>query len=203
MNSIFTVDFRSLAFWGGIPAFVMLVKYAAEVWTRKAPATGYASFLMWTVLDVLLVVNTIRANQSIWLPLGFLVGATLVTGAQFARGKWIWTQRETLAAVCAAVAFAFTFVTTGAVALFASVVAMTSAGIPILIDNVRTPVRETFGLWFATVVGCVMTYYGFERTEHSWILPLCSGTYNGIMSILVLRRPKPLESRAAAILAAT
>ncbi len=203
MNSVnLTVDLRSLAFWGGIPAFVMLVKYAIEVWVRKAPATGFASFTMWTALDILLVVNTVRSGEPIWLPLGFTVGALLVTVAQWRHGTWKWTGRETLAAICAAIAITISLLNRGPVALLASVLAMTSAGLPITMDNLRSPVRETFGLWFSTVLGCTMTYYGSDQTENSWILPLLSGVYNGFMAILVLRRPS-IPKRAAAILAAT
>lgn len=203
MNSInFTVDFRSLAFWGGIPAFALLVKMALDVWNRKVPAAGFASFTMWTVLDVILVANTIRAGQPIWLPFGWLTGALLVTISMWKRGSWKWTKRETIAAVCAAIAAGFTFTTSGAIALFASVMAMTSAGMPILKDYLTSPVRATFNLWFFTLVGCTMSYYGTPITEYSWILPLCSGIYNGIMAIIVLRRPSLLRETAAILAAA-
>lgn len=196
MNTInLAVDFRSLAFWGGIPAFAMLVKFAIDIWTRKVPATGFASFTMWTLLDCILVINTVRAGQPIWLPLGFVTGAALVTLAMWV-GEWKWTRRETLAAICAAIAITFTFFAKGPLALFASVIAMTSAGIPITLDNLKEPVRGTFGLWFSTVLGCFMTYYGTPITEHSWILPLLSGIYNGFMAIIVLRRPA-VQKRAA------
>lgn len=189
MSINLSIDLTSLAFWGGVPSAVFLFRYALQVWFRKAPSTGLASFCMWTVLDVLLLVNTFRTGKPIWLPLGWVLGAASVSLALLARGKWQWTRNETVDAIAAAIAAIVSITCSGVVSLVASVIAMTTAGIPILVENWKQPVRQTFPLWFVTVISCVITLLGSDWSFAGTFLPWCSLAYNGLMSIVVLRKP--------------
>lgn len=190
MNINLDIDLSSLAFWAGFPSALFLIRYAYQVFTRKAQPTGFATFLMWTILDVLLLFNTIRNGQPVWLPLGWTVGAGAATIALGIRGIWQWTWRESLSLICATVATIISVLLNGSWGLVASIAAMIAAGTPILIDNIRNPIRETFMIWFVTVVGCVLSLLGSDWSFDGTILPTSSLVYNGAMSIIVLRKAK-------------
>lgn len=193
-----TVTWLSLA--GGLPALIALLAYAWQVWYRKALPSSFASFLMWTCMDVLLVVNALRTGQPIWMPLGFTIGAATVTYVLWKRSPLAWTKDETLTALCASGALSLTFMLDGAWAQFWSTFAMSIAGWPALRENWKMPVRATFPMWFGTVVGCVFTLYGDTKHWDSWsafTLPLMCSSYNALMAIVVLRSPSRAPAPAA------
>ena len=190
MNLNLSIDFTSLSFWAGVPSALFLLRYAYQVFTRQAPATGLATFLMWSILDCLLLINTIRNGQPIWLPFGWVVGATTATIVLLIRGEWIWTWRETLSLVCATLAAIASIIFSGRGGLIATIFAMLAAGMPILIDNLKVPVRATFMLWFVTAVGCILSICGSDGSIDGTMLPISSLLYNGFMAYIVLRKPK-------------
>lgn len=177
---------------GGIIAVSILLHYAINVWRKKAEAQSVATWLMWTLLDILLLTTTWLAEKPVWLPLGWTVGASLVTLSLFVHGQWVWSRKETLCTIATTVATGV-WLTQGAVAgIVAGTLAMTCAGIPLLIDMARNPQRSTFPVWFFTVVACVCTLIGSDWTLASTFLPFGSITYNGILSILALRDRRSL-----------
>ncbi len=190
MHLNLSVDFTSLAFWGGVPSTFFLLRYAVQLLRREAPPTGLASFLMWTILDSLLLVNTVRNGQPVWLPLGWVLGAGSVTIALRIRGKWAWTGRETLALVGATIATIVSMLASGRWGLVASTTAMLTASIPVTSDNLKSPVRATFMIWFTTVIACAISLLGSDWSFDGTFLQWSSLIYNGAMSIIVLRRPK-------------
>jgi len=145
---------------------------------------------MWSFLDLLLLLNTIRNGQPIWLPFGWVLGAITTTVILCKRGTWQWTWRETLALVCASNAATISCLKDGHWGIIASIAAMTFAGLPMLIDNLFVPVRAMFMLWSVTVVGCLLSIMGADGSPDSTLLPWCSLAYNGAMAIIVLRKPK-------------
>jgi len=172
---------------GGVVAVSVLLHYAYNVIRRKAEAAGIATWLMWTALDVLLLVTTWQAGKPVWLPLGWTVGASLVTISLFRDGKWEWKWQETLSAVCALIA-TIVWRTQGAeIGVLAGTLAMTCAGIPLLIDMVKKPIGSTFHVWFLTCVACVFTLLGSDWSLTAIFLPVGSIIYNGTLAVLVLR----------------
>lgn len=174
-----------------LPSLAALLWYAWKVWRRQFLPTTYASFLMWMVMDVLLVVNAIRTFQSIWMQLGFTIGATAVTCVLWKRGERTWGSRETFTAICAGLSIGATYFMEGASAQFWTVLAMDVAGIPILLDNLKNPVWDSFPMWFTTVISCVLQLYGSDwKTWDPFVVPLMCGSYNALMALVVLRGRK-------------
>jgi len=160
------------------------------VFTRQAPPTGFATFMMWALLDCLLLINTIRNGQPIWLPFGWVVGATVTSIALGIRGTWHWTRRETFSLACATIAATVSVLMSGRGGLVASVIAMIAAGMPILIDNLTRPVKATFMLWLVTVISCVISLLGSDWSFDGTVLQWSSLTYNVLMAAIVIRKPK-------------
>lgn len=176
----------SLEYVGGLIAFLTLVWYARNIWFKKVPAQTPASFLMWTMLDMVLLATTLANHKPGWLPGAWTAGATLVTIALFVRGKWAWSWKETLSAICATVAMSVWYKSNNEIGLYAAIIAMNSAGVPNLIDMWKNPIRESWPVWFLTVVACLFTIAGSDWTFNGMILPICSTIYNGTVTLIVL-----------------
>ncbi len=74
--------------------------------------------------------------------------------------------------------------------IVAGTFALTFAGIPLMLDLWKEPIRETFPLWFVTSIACAFTLAGSDWTLAAIFLPLSSLIWNGILSAIVLRRKR-------------
>lgn len=173
-----------LSYIGGIIGFSVLVWFAYGVWFKKIPATTPASWLMWTVLDAILLVTTIASGKAPWLPLGWTIGATLVTIACFVRGTWTWSYKETISAIGSGISIYLSYKWGHFAGLLGAIFAMNIAGIPITVDMWRNPVRESTPVWVFTVVACLFTLLGSDWSKAGIVLALSSMAYNGAMAII-------------------
>jgi hypothetical protein len=175
-----------IGLFGGVVAVSVLLHYAWNVIRGKAAAASVASWLMWTILDMILLATTWQAGKPVWLPLGWTIGASLITISLLKRGQWVWQRTETLSAICAFIA-AIVWLTQGAVlGIVAGTLAMNLAGIPMLIEMMVKPIRATFHVWFVTCIACVLTLIASDLTFAGTFLPIMSLIYNGALSIIVL-----------------
>ena len=181
---------------GGLIAFCTLLKYAYKIWTKKVEPSTPASWVMWTVLNALLLGTTLANNQPGWLPGAWTVGATSVMVALLVRGKWVWSYKETLSAIGAA-ACAYVWLKYGAlVGLLAGIAAMNAAGVPNFIDLWRKPIRGTWPVWGFTVVACFCTLLGSDWSFKGVILPVTSIFFNSILLLVVLFKKPRAENQA-------
>ncbi len=173
---------------GGVVAVSVLLHYTYQVIRGKVAAASIASWLMWSILDIILLVTTWQAGKPVWLPLGWTVGSSLITISLLKRGQWIWQKTETLSALCALTA-TILWLTQGAVAgIIAGTLAMNFAGFPLLMEMVKRPIRATFHVWFVTCIACVCTLLASDWSLAGTFLPWASLAYNGLLSVLVLRQ---------------
>jgi hypothetical protein len=171
---------------GGLIAFGIMAWYACNVWMRKVPASTPASWLMWAILDSLLLLTTLANHQPGLLTGAWTIGATMVTIALFVRGKWSWSYKETICAIGVAIT-ACVWLNYGAlVGLLAGIAAMNTAGLPIAIDLWRNPVRGTWPVWGFTTIACLCTLLGSDWSFAGIILPCTSMFFNGLLTWVVL-----------------
>lgn len=177
-----------IGLFGGVVAVSVLLHYTYNVIRGRVVAASVASWLMWSILDIILLVTTWQAGKPVWLPLGWTVGSGLITISLLKRGQWVWQKTETLSALCALTA-AIVWLTQGAVAgIVAGTLAMNFAGFPLLMEMVKRPIRATFHVWFVTCVACALTLIASDGSFAGTFLPWMSLGYNGLLSVLVLRQ---------------
>ncbi len=176
-----------LAFLGGVVGVSVLLHYAYAVVRGKAKADSVATWCMWTMLDMILLATTWQAGKPVWLPLGWTLGASLVTISLIQKGEWKWKGRETLAAICALGAAALWLTQGAIIGVIAGTMAMTCAGTPLLLDMIKKPVRDTFPVWSVTCIACLCTLLASDWSLAGTFLPWSSLAYNGTLSILSLR----------------
>ena len=185
MNAFFT-------YLGGFIALSVLLWYAVNVWTRRVPPSTPASWLMWAILDMLLLATTLANHQPGWLPGAWTLGACSAAFALFVRGRWVWSYKETISAIGAAIC-AYVWLAHGALlGLLAGIAAMNIAGVPNMIDLWRNPIRGTWPVWGFTLVACFCTLLVSDWSFSGIILAVTSMFFNGILLAVVLfKRPSP------------
>jgi hypothetical protein len=142
---------------------------------------------MWLVLELVILGSTIAAKKPIWLILSYVIGAIIVTTALFCRGTWTWSWKESLCAVFALVA-TYLWQNLGAtVGILSGILAMTAAGIPLFLEMVFDPVKETWSMWAWTALACVFTLIGSDGTFEASGLAWSGVVFNALMIPIVLR----------------
>jgi hypothetical protein len=142
---------------------------------------------MWFIMDGMLAIMTLLAHKPIWLPISYVIGAGSMTITLAIKARWVWTRREILSAIAAAIS-AFVWQTHGAeIGVVAGVAALTAAGIPVFMDMVDKPVRDTFPAWAITTVGCIFTLIASDWTFVGTIVAWGGIAYNGSLALVVLR----------------
>ena len=144
---------------------------------------------MWTVLDNLILVSCFKAgNKRPWLPVGFALGASLVTIILLTKGVWHWSNVETISAIGATIAIVCWWKLGPRSAVVASVLAMTIAGIPAMHDAWILPDPSGWWLWGGVALSSILSFYGAKAwTIEERFLPSVSFIFNIAMTILVLR----------------
>jgi hypothetical protein len=122
------------------------------------------------------------------LPFGWTIGAVLCTIATFARGKWTWSWKETLCAICAGIAAYFWLTISAFAGVIAGTFAITLAGIPLAMDMFNAPIRGTFPVWMLTVLSCAFMLIGSDSTVIGVFLPSTSIMFNVMLAGFVLKK---------------
>lgn len=176
---------------GPMTSFGTLVWFSSRVLMRKfkkLPST--ASWCMIAVVDGVLLAATVAAGKPFWFPLSYVAGASVTTLSLLIRGTWHWSGKETFCAGGAATA-AFLWVLQGpAAGVYAGVTALTLAGMPMLVEMWKCPIRETFSLWILLSLACVFTLLGSDGSLVTTALPWSSVAFNMPVALFSLRGKK-------------
>lgn len=173
---------------GGIISFCNLLWFTRQIMRiKEGPLPSPASWLMWTLIDGVILTTTWLSDKPIWLPLSYTLGAIAVTAALLARGKWRWSYRETICAIGATAATAVWLLWGSDMGVLAGVAALTIAGTPLLLDMIREPLPETWPVYALTVTACMCTLLASDWTLTGTALAWGGIAFNGLLTMIVLR----------------
>jgi hypothetical protein len=161
------------------------------VCAKKIDATSPASWGMWMFLDAILTgASYFSAPTELrWiLPSGWTLGALAVALACVIRGEFSWTWRETLCAVSAGVAAYFWMSMNAEAGVIAGAIAITLAGVPLLVDMSKTPNRGLLPVPIVTCVACTLFIISAHGSFVGVFLPAASLVYNAALIGLLLRK---------------
>ena len=173
---------------GGIIPAVTVIAFALHLLMKEIPL-NVVSWILWTILDVVLVITAIAAgNKRPWLPLGYTFGAALVTIILWNRGLWEFGFAEGISILGVVTALVvWCFVSARGAIIIASI-AKIIAALPQAYDFWITPNPSTWWLWSFVAVGCFLSIIGARSwTIEDRFFPVASGLFNLSMVILVLR----------------
>ncbi|MFO0718847.1 MAG: hypothetical protein U0522_02380 [Candidatus Paceibacterota bacterium] len=173
---------------GGLISTIVIVAFAVYLMVHDLPQNT-ASWIMWTVLDALILVGCVAAgNKRPWLPAGFTLGALLVTIILLGKGTWHWGLVEMISAIGMAVAVICWWRSGPKLAIVACMTAMTIAAFPAMYDAWLKPNSESWWLWAGVAFSCVLSCYGAKKwTIEERLIPCGCFVLNTTMTVLVLR----------------
>lgn len=178
-----------LVFAGALVACLVLLHYAWRVWNGKAATTNMASWLMWFVMDVVIMINTIIVKEPYLLALGFTIGAGSVFLVHLKKGTWKWTGVETFSVAAATTAFLAGQVFGGNFGIVIGTTAMVLAGMPALLDLHKRPERTALPVFAYSSVAGFLTLLGtLPWSLGASLFPTTSFIWNALVVWLI--RPR-------------
>jgi len=179
---------KKIGFLGGLISAVAIVAFAVYLMIHDVEQ-NVASWIMWTILDVLVVASCVSAgNKRPWLPIGFTIGALLVTIILLTKGIWHWGIVETISAAGATVAAICWWKLGPKAAIVACLSAMLIATIPAAYDAWLHPNPASWWLWATVAFSCILSCYGAKAwTIEDRLIPCGCIVLNTAMLILVLQ----------------
>lgn len=173
---------------GGAIACLVLVVYAVLTAKGIVETSSTASWLMWTILDIVITFATAATGKPIWLPLGYTIGASSILLVHLFKGAWKWTYVETLCLIGATVATYLWQTISGNAGVVAGVAAMYIAGLPMVFMMWRGADRKLYQLFAWCAVASFLTVLGtLPWTIGGSLLGTGGTVFNGLVAYRIKR----------------
>jgi hypothetical protein len=172
---------------GGLFSIGFTVTFAVYLANNNVPQ-NIASWTMWALLDAFVLVTCIAAgNKKPWLPLGYTLGAFLVTCILFSKSGWKWGTVETVSAVGVLVALLSWWKLGPKTAIVAIVVAMLISSIPAVCDAWCQNGQNGWWYWAGISFCCILSSYGAKAwTIEDRLFPVSSFVFSSGMATVLL-----------------
>ncbi len=176
-----------LLYGAAVLSFINLTSYAHRIHRGKARATNTATWLMWVVLDIIVLASTIVTNEPFALALSYTLGASAVLLVHFTRGSWKWTWVETVCAIGTIISVILWQTLSANYAVIAGVAAMSISGGPLIRTLWNEPNSESFSVFALTTVACFITLLATWPWSIGGSLLAGAGMiYNGMLAWLTI-----------------
>lgn len=179
---------EKIGFTGGVIAVIIIVAFSVYLSINDIHQ-NVMTWILWAFLDALITVSSIASgNKRPWLPAGYTVGSILVIIIILSRGEWHFGLIEAIATAGVFLAILIWKISGPKLAVIASTLAMTVAGIPAMYDAFLSPDPGSWWLWGGIALSCILSCYGAKGwTIEDRFFPCSSLIFNLSMLILVLR----------------
>jgi hypothetical protein len=167
--------------------------FAWRIFTRKTSALNVPSWLMFSLIQATILINTIVTKQPFGYSLGLTIGTVSVFLACALRGGDVrWTKVAILSAACAGTSTAAMSVIPGDGGVIAGVVALNISGIPWVIEIWEKPNDHIVWMFILTIIACLLTLFavGWPPTIGGWFFPISGILFNGMMLMINAREPE-------------
>ncbi len=179
---------QKIGFIGSLISASVIVAFAIHLARHDIPQ-NVVSWMMWTVLDCIILINCfVAGNKRPWLPAGFVLGAFLVTIILIMKGSWRWDTIETISAIGIVIALACWWKLGPRSAIIASTLATVIAGIPAMHDAWVLPEPTSWWLWSGIAFGSALSCWGAKKwSVEDRLFPSTCFVFGIIMTIFVSR----------------
>lgn len=119
---------------------------------------NFVAFMLWAILDIIVVITTKLQNGNYMLPLAYALGATLVTISLGIKKQVAWSWIETLTSFLVLVCLLVWGFVGPKAGTLASSIAVVIAGIPQVIDTYKKPKESSVLVYFLFLIPNVLSF---------------------------------------------
>jgi drug/metabolite transporter (DMT)-like permease len=175
-------------------AYVILIKQALRKNQKEEEKISFSSFLLWSIIDLIMLVNTIRAKNDYILITTYTVLTILLTLVLFFKKQFKWSKSDTLVAGIACICLVVSYVSSPIVGVTCGALSIASAGIPNLINISKQQANKMlywtiFFFFLAPLLSCVDVFIK-NGTLKDYIYPCIAMGYWGIAFGISLLRTR-------------
>ena len=173
----------------GALALAAYVPYVIAI-LRKETRPSRASWFIWAIMAVLLVVSSFSAGarDTLWVAVSFTIGAVTVAILALKYGIRVWTRLDTVCSLCAGTGIALLVISRSPLpTLLLSIAVMLFGAMPTLRKTLHNPSEENRAAWALFGLSCVVNLFAVEKWEFViWSFPVAALLFDGTMAALVL-----------------
>jgi hypothetical protein len=127
-----------------ICAYVLLAKDALEKITKGESGISFSSLLLWSIIDCIMLVNTIRADNDYALILTYTVLTIILTLILVFKKQYMWSKSDTLIALIAFSCLIVSYLTPPQIGVACGALSIACAGIPNIIAIAKNKTSRQF-----------------------------------------------------------
>lgn len=162
-------------------SYLLLIFQALRKNQSEDEKASFSSFFLWSILDLIMWANTIRAKNDPTLIGTYTVWTVIFTLLLLFKKQYKWTKTDSIVAVITATCFVISQVVSPVWAVFAGALSITLAGIPNLIMINKSPVNKMLiaTIFFFILAPClnIIDIYFKQGILKDYIYPVIGLSY--------------------------
>lgn len=162
--------------------YLILVFQTLNKNRKESEKLSFSSFLLWSIIDIIMLVNTVRADNDYVLILTYTVLTIALTIILAIKEGFEWNKKsDTLVACIAFACLVISYLTSPFIGVIAGASSIVAAGIPNLINfSKQEPSKKLYtiiGFFFlAPLLSCIQVF-SRNGTAKDYIYPLAAIGY--------------------------
>lgn len=169
-------------------AYLFMFKKGFKKRPKEDEKLNFSSFLLWSIIDVLMWRNTIKANNDYTLIGTYTVCTILLTIILLLKKQFKWTRDDTIVACIAALCLYISYTTGAVVGVVAGALSLFSAGIPnlkkMLKQRPSAPFYAMIFLFFLAPFVSLMIEFAKNADVKDFVYPCTSAFYWVLLYLL-------------------
>lgn len=172
-------------------AYFILIIQTIRKDQKPEEKVSFSSFLLWLIIDVIMLVNTFRAKNNLVLIGAYTVLTTILTTILFYKRQFSWNKTDTKVAILAFACLVISYATRPIVGVTCGALSLACAGIPNLIGIYRKrPTRLQYMTIIFFILGPLFSVISITMKNglvKDYIYPCIAITYWSIALAMTLR----------------
>lgn len=145
---------------GAIFALLMFVPMFLRVQRDGGVGQSMASWLLWGLLDTILIVSLIEQHGNFWIVVGFAIGDFLIAGALAFQKRFAWGKFESVVLFLVVMCMVGWQISGPRLATVFAIVAVCIAGVPGFVSLKKSPDQQTANIWFGYSMANLLSFFG-------------------------------------------
>lgn len=178
----------------GILGIVGFIPYITSIFNKKKPTRpSKTSWLIWTTLNIIILVNMYRKDTATLQMLGITIGSVVTASLalKYGKGGWVWLDKAIFIGGTIGLCFMF-YSPTWSIAI-SIVVGPILGAIPGIVEAWKDPYKESVASWLIWATSSLISILLVQKWTIDEAAQPCAFFANQILMYLVLIRSPNLK----------